>query len=676
MRSFRSSAASLIATLWLLARCPINDAETVAVDSARPRVSCALEHVDGPAQTAAHMCGTSSYLDPPIVFEAPVISKLDLNERCVTLWEPGNVIGSLPEEPQMTSFTAELNSEEVALSSDDAGSANSDSTLKTNRDTGIGGGVATKDRVTPVTRDLQPEMNSSNNSSQKANDATSKPALTLKVNDTVDANFKKLGELLKNSRRAFSSHGTMVLVDPNDGLVMVTTKNFSAHCANFFEVKLDEEPKYGVMPQWLINTFLLSPDRVRRSLPPLDFYSRIPVVDLDFNLIATPGYHEESKSYYHGEPIELAEDTTQLDRMLGTFLWKQHVDQVNYLGLLLTAATVQHWPGIHPLAVINGNRPGVGKSLLAKILSVLVDGRTPRSISYNPNDEEFEKQIATRVKVGDNVILIDNAKRTVRVRAVNSGVLERSVTDETLSYRQLGSNSQITRTNTILFCLTMNATTLSADLARRALPINLEGTGDVRHHQFEIPDVLAFVKENRNKLLSELIGLIDRWVRAGRPMPATPMTHSVGNRWAATIDAILQHNGYLGFLTNLDDRAFDDDFSVMAEICAAHWKRGSMAPNQWAGVLSEDLLKHRLTDQGQPKPERSQATIVGQLFRRFAGETFDVDGVAFELRMSDPGKRHASRQYCFKPLEPADADLCAEPMGHQTITEESAEIAE
>lgn len=483
--------------------------------------------------------------------------------------------------------------------------------------------------------------------------------LELKAEEPLKGLYKELSGLLKASGRVFSLHGAMVLIDAVVGLVVVTTKTFSAHCANLFEVVVASSEggkEYGVIPPRFVAAFLHSAERIRMSLPPLEFYTRMPFVDFNFNVIAKPGYDENSKTYYDGPPIAIADGTELLDKVLATFLWKSTVDRVNFLGLLLTAMSGLHWPGMHPLAAFNGNQPGVGKSLLAKLLALLVDGSSPKSISYSPNDEEFEKQIATRVKAGDNVILIDNAKRTSKARAISSSVLERSITDNPVNYRKLGSNSAIMRTNTMLFCLTMNCTTLSADLARRALPINLEGKGDVRRHNFDIPDLLVFVKVHREALLSELAGMFDRWVRAGQPFPKESATHSVSSRWAATIDAVLQHSGYCGFLTNLDESTFNPEFELMSEICSAHWGE-EMTSSGWAAVLVEDILKPQLTENDKPKSDRAQATIVGQLFNRFVGRIFDVNGETFEFRVSGSGKRHESRRYCFVSItdEPRDA---------------------
>src|SRR5262249_44329896 len=153
-----------------------------------------------------------------------------------------------------------------------------------------------------------------------------------------------------------------------------------------------------------------------------------------------------------------------------------------------------------------------------------------------------------RVKAGDRVIVIDNAKHGGRKKEVASQVLERSITDSTLNFRHLGSNTSISRGNDVIFCLTMNCTRLGADLRRRNIPINLEASGDLRSRKFSIPNLEHFVQEHRYAIIAELAGMVTRWVAAGRPMPESPACHSTSQEWAATIDAILRANGHEGFL--------------------------------------------------------------------------------------------------------------------------------
>ena len=75
-----------------------------------------------------------------------------------------------------------------------------------------------------------------------------------------------------------------------------------------------------------------------------------------------------------------------------------------------------------------------------------------------------------------------------------------------------------------------------------------------------------------------------------------------------------------------------------------------MTASEWATLLVDGVLKATLTVDGEPKSERAQATLVGQLFTRFVGATFEVDGTEFVLKSTVPGTSNKSRKYWFEPL--------------------------
>ena len=231
---------------------------------------------------------------------------------------------------------------------------------------------------------------------------------------------------------------------------------------------------------------------------------------------------------------------------------------------------------------------------------------------------------------------MDNAKTA---KPIESPVLERCITDTRLNFRRLGSNTSIGRPqNDVLFCLTMNLVQLGADLRRRALPVNLELSADVRDAAFTHDDVLGWVQEHRQAALAELLGLVQRWMDAEKPLSEVPARHSTGHRWAATIDGILAHAGMPGFLSNFEasEHAFDPKYEVMLDIVRAHHGREPMTAGQWAGVLG-DVLEDRFKERnGQIRSERARATIVGALFSEYADARFDVDGVGYRLERSWP----------------------------------------
>ena len=337
-----------------------------------------------------------------------------------------------------------------------------------------------------------------------------------------------------------------------------------------------------------------------------------------------------------------------LQRALADFHWKTEADLVNFVGVLLTALTMPHWGRGHPFLAINGNKPGVGKTTLARVLGVVVEGADPNTVSYSHDDAEFEKQLATRVEAGDRVIVIDNAKTH---RAIESAVLERCITDTRLSFRRLGSNTSITRPqNDVLFCLTMNLTNLGTDLRRRALPVNLVLEEDVRRTSYGLSDVVGFVEERRLEIVAELAGMVAAWLEADRPRFEDPAQHSTSQLWAATMDAILRLSGFEGFLSNFEEstHAFDPRFELMLDVAAAHHGRKAAAAGEWVAVL-EDLLADRFKDRrGNPRSARSKSTIVGNLFREYVDVQFDLGEKRVRLVREYPEGQKRKPAYGFE----------------------------
>jgi hypothetical protein len=456
--------------------------------------------------------------------------------------------------------------------------------------------------------------------------------------DTIEALFDALVAAVKPVTRFFRQGRDLVFVRRGIGPVPVHERNLAGLLSALVELRFlretedgQELDRYDVLPTDLCRAFVHSP-RVAAALPELVGYSRTPLFDARARLVSRPGFDPESGIFYDGPPIPPAEGSAALDAALGGFLWKQEVDRINLIGAMLTTLTMPMWTRGHPFVAINGNKAGVGKSTLARVLGLIAEGGEEVStVSWCPDDAEFEKQLATRVEAGDRVILIDNAKTA---KSIESAILERCITDTRLNFRRLGSNSSITRPrNDVLFCLTMNLVQLGPDLRRRALPVNLSTESDVREVAYPLDDVLGWVQERRVDIVGELLGLVQRWLDDGRPLAVVPARHSTGQRWASTIDGILAHAGLPGFLSNFEDseHAFDPKYAVMLEIVRAHRGQPARTPGEWAAVLG-DVLEDRFKDRhGEDRSERARATIVGALFSEYADARFEIDGEAWRL---------------------------------------------
>ena len=164
-------------------------------------------------------------------------------------------------------------------------------------------------------------------------------------------------------------------------------------------------------------------------------------------------------------------------------------------------------------------------TVLAQVLAILRDGKPTRTLSYNPNDEEFEKALGAKVKAGLTTIVVDNAKADGRRGGggggIDSACLERCVTDEVLSFRLLGASEEIRAENSHLFCVTANAPVVSRDLLTRSLVVRLHHDGDPARRTFTCDDPEAYALEHRPELLGELVGMVTAWLDAGKPLDAS-----------------------------------------------------------------------------------------------------------------------------------------------------------
>jgi hypothetical protein len=476
--------------------------------------------------------------------------------------------------------------------------------------------------------------------------------------DPVNGLFQGVAEVLKASLRWFNRSGHVVFIHPTHGLKLVTTATLNGYLSHFVEIRFwfkDRRKllfrRHGLLPRDLIGPFIQAP-QVAELLYPLQRYTRSPLFDADWHLANEPGYNANARTYYDGPILTPARGTPLLTALLAEFCWKTPIDRVNFIGALLTGVTIPHWPGKHPLVVLNANLNGLGKTLLARVMASILDGEE-HLIGFHADEEEFEKQLATGIEAGNRVLVVDNVRCSRGVREIASGVLERCVTAVTLMFRRLGTNATIQRPNDVLFALTMQSARLSSDLRRRALPVNLYYEGDPRTRTFSMNQLQEFVRQRREDILAELLGMVERWLVAGRPMHTPAVQHSVSNEWAATIDAILCFNGLEGFLSNFDESISeaDPDYHALVDMCESSHDEPRMSALAWARLACErGVLQEQLFDAatGFPKPEHGQATIIGTLFTRYVDRLLVCPSGAFWLRATDRGKSHASVEYWFQ----------------------------
>lgn len=196
-------------------------------------------------------------------------------------------------------------------------------------------------------------------------------------------------------------------------------------------------------------------------------------------------------------------------------------DEAAFLTALLTAvarASLRLSPGILIRAPAMSGA-GSGKGLLARCLSIIAFGREPHAVNAGPNNEETEKRIAAELMEGHPVLFLDNLNNT----SFKSDLLASVLTERPARVRILGKSQMVPLNSTALVIMTGNALTISEDLARRFLIVELDARMEDPEVRRFANDIKEDVRAHRQELLLDLL-TIWRWgvqsseIKTGKPL--------------------------------------------------------------------------------------------------------------------------------------------------------------
>ena len=217
---------------------------------------------------------------------------------------------------------------------------------------------------------------------------------------------------------------------------------------------------------------------------------------------------------------------------------------------------------LRPGFLYTANAEGGGKTLLARLAIVPRVGFTPIG-SLPEQEEEIEKRIAAAAIAGAPTLFFDNGKRHI-----SSGSLERAITATNLEGRILGKSQSYQIENMMTVFLTGNGATISGDLRRRVLHVDLflrEAMAENRQIQNPLDE--AEICAQRAEILSALWSITTAWDRAGRPLPKLKLPDFKG--WSEVVCGILEHAGFASPCTRAPsgvsgDRDTEDMFKLVA----------------------------------------------------------------------------------------------------------------
>jgi hypothetical protein len=273
---------------------------------------------------------------------------------------------------------------------------------------------------------------------------------------------------------------------------------------------------------------------------------RLPVFRNDGKLeLLQEGYDLTSKTltascvtYPEDMPLALAVET--LNDLLSEFCFAdgKRSKAVALAALIgLYAAQLLPEGALRPCFVVTKNAEGAGASTLVSCAVVPIIGRLPTGVKSD-DDNETRKSLTAAVREARLVVLFDNQKSRL-----SSAALEAFISTPTWSDRLLGVNQTFTGENIASVFVTANGCTISPDMRRRSLVIELHLEAErAEDRQFGRPLDLPTLLALRPTILAACWSLVRHWHMQGQPSPSR--SHSAFPKWAEVIGGIVQSAGF------------------------------------------------------------------------------------------------------------------------------------
>jgi hypothetical protein len=342
-----------------------------------------------------------------------------------------------------------------------------------------------------------------------------------------------------------------------------------------------------------------------------------PVLRPDGTLLCRPGYDPDTGLLL--EPAAVMPDLSrrvgrdeavaavkELREVVADFPFERDVHLAAWFAGLLTPLARFAFPGPAPLFLVDANVRAAGKGLLLDCIARIVTGERFTIATYTADEDELRKRITSLVLAGDRLVLFDNLEGRF-----GNAVLDAALTGVAWKDRVLGANRMAEAPLYMAWYATGNNVLIAADTARRVCHARLESPEERPEERsaFRHPNLLAWVGENRPRLLAAALTILRAYCAAGRPDQGLPAWGSFegwsGLVRSAVVWAGLPDPGETRLL--LQEQA-DVAAESMAVVLAC-WER--LDPDR-CGLTAAEVIE-RLYKQPPPSPPAFHADLKAAL---------------------------------------------------------------
>ncbi|MHB8522189.1 MAG: hypothetical protein ACYDH9_15720 [Limisphaerales bacterium] len=463
--------------------------------------------------------------------------------------------------------------------------------------------------------------------------ADDRPKLRLPGDDSLLSDFSAaLGGQLRD-KGIYYRNGEVVALDdgalrPLDGQRLRTTAEKYVVCYRqrrigeqtyiaFSTMRIDDANGVIVAPQFTGQ--LLKLRRVNHArLPTMRADGRVELLpvgyDLETQTLTLPGVEYQTD-------FALADAVAIINDLLSEFCFADGGrSKAVVLAAMLGLYAGQFLPekSLRPCFIFAANAEGAGKTLLVTTIVTPTLGELPTGCKAEA-DDEVRKVILTAVREGRAVVFLDNLKGRL-----NSPALEAFCSAPVWTDRKLGVNESITADNIATVFITGNGLTVSPDMRRRSLFVELHLEVErAEDRQFRRPLDLPALLTMRPKILAALWAMVNHWNTQGRPTPSR--SHSAFPSWANIVAGIVETAGFACPLEMANVTSADQDGDDMRQLVEAMAVKGE--PIQFAGLVTlarelgcfENIIGSEATDDLKHADRMKMARLLTRYDRRLVG---------------------------------------------------------
>lgn len=275
-------------------------------------------------------------------------------------------------------------------------------------------------------------------------------------------------------------------------------------------------------PGWAASLLL---DREEWSLPQIEGVSESPVFRPDGTILEVPGYDPATRLLYDPRGITFpsvpsepthAQATRALADLLDPFSEFPFVDDAARsatAALILSIMARSAILGEVPLFSAQAPTPGSGKGLLIAAASLIATGHLAPLMAQTSEEEEVRKRLLAIAIESPQLIVIDNVEGTF-----GSPALAMAITTGEIRDRKLGTSDLASVTLRAVWAITGNNIQFRHDFGRRVVPIDLDPqTEHPEHRKFQRGNLLAYIEENRPRLVTAALTVLRAYKVAGCP---------------------------------------------------------------------------------------------------------------------------------------------------------------